>query len=75
MLSASYQLMWHLQSAARLLTGDILDLDLAGQGGTDFVLRETGADDVAALAEELQSVSARAAEVIDKALGRVPDRA
>ncbi|MGB5558239.1 MAG: glutamine-synthetase adenylyltransferase [Paracoccaceae bacterium] len=74
-LSASYQLMWHLQSAARLLTGDILDLDLAGRGGTDFVLRETGADDIAALAEELQSVSARAADVIDKALGRVPDRA
>ncbi len=74
-LSASYTLMWHLQAAARLLTGEVLDLDLAGQGGTDFVLRETGAESVTALARQLERVSRRAAKVIDKALGRAPDSA
>jgi glutamate-ammonia-ligase adenylyltransferase len=71
-LTASYRLMWRLQSSARLLTGDVLDLQLAGQGGADFVLRETGYSDVGTLAEALQSVSSQAASIIDKALGRVP---
>ncbi len=73
-LCESYDLMWSLQSAARLLTGDVLDLDLAGKGGTDFVLRETGAEDVPALADKLQTVSNLAGEVIDKALGRIPNK-
>lgn len=71
-LCTSYRLMWSLQSAARLLTGEALDLDLAGQGGTAFVLRETGAEDVAALSEALQSAAIDAAKVVDKALGRPP---
>ncbi len=71
-LTASYRLMWRLQSSARLLTGDVLDLQLAGQGGADFVLRETGYSDVGTLAEALQSVSSQAASIIDKTLGRVP---
>ncbi len=73
-LCDSYDLMWSLQSAARLLTGDVLDLDLAGEGGTNFVLRETAAKDVAALADQLQCLSGLAGEVIDKALGRMPIR-
>ncbi len=73
-LGTSYALMWSLQSAARLLTGDVLDLELAGQGGTDFVLRETGAPDIAALADRLQEVSQAAGIVIDNALGRKPSK-
>ena len=73
-LTGSYRLMWHLQASARLLTGDILDLELAGQGGTDFVLRETGFKDATALSDALLSVSAKAARIIDKALGSVPTK-
>jgi glutamate-ammonia-ligase adenylyltransferase len=71
-LLAAYRLMWQLQSAARLLAGDTLDLDLIGEGGRAFLLRETGADSAEDLIERLESVSARAGEVVDKALGRPP---
>ena len=73
-LEASYRLMWRLQAAARLLTGEVLDLDEVGQGGQDFLLRETGAPSVQALGEELQARAGRAAGVIEAALARVPGR-
>ncbi len=72
-LVGAHDLMWRLQSASRLLTGEALDLAAVGRGGTDFILRETGARDVAALAEELERRAAQAARVIDKALGSAPD--
>ena len=72
-LVAAHSLMSHLQSATRLLTSEELDLDLVGQGATDFLLRETGATDAADLAHRLAQAATGAAAVIDTALGTVPD--
>ncbi|MGR3660741.1 MAG: glutamine-synthetase adenylyltransferase, partial [Paracoccaceae bacterium] len=69
-LQRAYALMSHLQSATRLLTGEVLDLEAAGLGGTEFVLRETGTENVAALQAELLAQSRGAASVIKAALGR-----
>jgi len=74
-LQRSYALMWRLQSAARLLTGDVLDLAVVGQGGTDFLLRETVLPDVDALARELDLVSNLAGDIVDTALGSAPQTA
>jgi len=71
-LAVAYALMWRLQSAARLLSGEVLDLDVIGQGGTTFLLRETNMASVQALASELEAVSSSAGDVIERALGRMP---
>lgn len=71
-LLVSYRLMWQLQSAARLLAGETLDLDLIGEGGRAFLLRETGTQDTEELVARLEAVSDAAGQVIDKALGRPP---
>jgi [glutamine synthetase] adenylyltransferase / [glutamine synthetase]-adenylyl-L-tyrosine phosphorylase len=72
-LCATYALLWRLQSAARLLTGEVLDFAAIGQGGTRFVLRETGADNATALAAELERATDAAAGAIKTALGSAPD--
>ena len=64
--------MWRLQSGARLLTGKALDLDEIGQGGLDFLLRETGALNADDLAAQLVAASEQAAHVVDRALGSAP---
>ena len=71
----AYRLMWQLQSAARLLTGEVLDLEVIGEGGRDFLLRETAAASPAELADRLVDVSAAAEAVIKRALGSPPDLA
>ena len=71
-LAESYWLLWRLQSGARLLTGKALDLEDIGQGGLDFMLRETGALDGDDLAARLTAASAQAAKVVERALGRLP---
>ena len=72
-LVAAHALMSHLQSATRLLTSEELDLELVGQGATNFLMRETGATDAADLARRLAQAATGAAAVIDAALGSVPD--
>lgn len=74
-LEAAYALLSRLQSAARLLTGGTLDPDHLGQGGIEFLLRETGADSAASLGQDIESLAGRAAEVVSGALGRPPDLA
>lgn len=69
-LAETYRLMWRLQSAARLLSGDKLDPAAVGEGGRAFLLRSNGAVSMEALCEELQSRSAEAAAVIDAVLAR-----
>jgi len=71
-LLASYRLMWQLQSAARLLTGDVLNLNVLGEGGRAFLLRETATKDTDDLINRLETVSHAAGMVIDKALGSPP---
>ncbi|MGJ8584694.1 MAG: glutamine-synthetase adenylyltransferase [Marinosulfonomonas sp.] len=71
-LQQAYALMSNLQSATRLLCGEVLDFELVGVGGTDLILRETGADSVEALAGSMAELSQAAADVIGAALGRPP---
>jgi glutamate-ammonia-ligase adenylyltransferase len=62
-------LCWTVQSAAQLVVGGGLNMDKLGEGGLRFILRETGADDLAALAQHMADVSARASAVIDRLVG------
>ncbi len=71
-LQLAYDLLWKLQSAGRLLTGETLKTDDIGQGGVDFLLRETGAKNVKELVEMVQSATQSAADVIETAMGSVP---
>jgi glutamate-ammonia-ligase adenylyltransferase len=72
-LLAAHALVSRLRLATRLLTSEALDLDVVGQGATQFLLRETGATDAADLVAQLAGAAGTAAAVIDRALGSVPD--
>ncbi|MDE0969618.1 MAG: glutamine-synthetase adenylyltransferase [Octadecabacter sp.] len=62
-------LCWAVQSAVQLVVGGGLDKDKLGEGGLRFILRETGADNLAALSKQMADVSARASVVIDQLVG------
>ncbi|MFQ3184654.1 MAG: glutamate-ammonia-ligase adenylyltransferase [Octadecabacter sp.] len=62
-------LYWTVQSAAQLIVGGGLDKDKLGEGGLRFILRETGADDLATLSKKMADVAARASAVIDQLVG------
>lgn len=68
-LLGAASLCWTVQAAAQLVVGGGLDTDKLGEGGLRFILRETGADDLAALADRMADVSARASAVIDQLVG------
>jgi len=65
-------LFWQLQAAARLLTGGVLVPDDLGEGGRRFVLRETGAPDIAGLQAAMGAAAAAAGRVIDRILATPP---
>jgi glutamate-ammonia-ligase adenylyltransferase len=67
-LIAAYDLFWTLQIAARLVSEEALDPSRLGEGGCAFLLRLTGASDLAALQSELEANAARAAAIIDDVL-------
>jgi [glutamine synthetase] adenylyltransferase / [glutamine synthetase]-adenylyl-L-tyrosine phosphorylase len=67
-LGAAQALFWKLQAATRLLTDGPLDLAAVGQGGTAFLLRETGMADADALVATVTSLAAAAAAVADARL-------
>ena len=67
-LLRAYALCWQLGQVAKLLSDRPLDPDAIGAGGRTLLLRETGAEDIAALEETYRDVTARAAQVIDAAL-------
>ncbi len=71
-LAGAAALLWRLQTAARLLTEGALDPAQVGEGGRRFLLRETGAESLDALAERLARVSAEAAAAIARRLGGAP---
>ena len=70
LLVETYRLMWRLQSAARLLTGEKLDPEAIGAGGREFLRRSNGAVSMEALSEELRSRSEAAARAIAEILER-----
>ncbi len=67
-LQATYRLFWAVQAVTRLLTDRPLDPEEVGAGGCEVLLRETGAADLAALAEALARSRQDAAAVIERAL-------
>jgi glutamate-ammonia-ligase adenylyltransferase len=72
MLTDAYDQFWRVQAAARLLTGATLDMDDLGEGGRSFLLRQTGAESVEALAQDLAARAAAAAAIVNEALERAP---
>ena len=68
-LQQAYRFLWRLQAGGRLLTEGPLDMKAIGEGGRAFLLRETGASDIADLASRLASHVARAEAIIAAILG------
>ena len=64
-LVRAHDFLWRLYCCARLLTERPLDLETIGQGGQEFLLRETGCNDVAALCGRLDRLIEAAGEIID----------
>ncbi|WP_171126571.1 MULTISPECIES: glutamine-synthetase adenylyltransferase [unclassified Ruegeria] len=63
-LKECYDLCWSVQCAARLLSGKMIEADKIGQGGSDFLCRATGFEQVEQLQAELQQRYSSAAEII-----------
>ncbi|WP_439156269.1 glutamine-synthetase adenylyltransferase [Yoonia sp.] len=67
-VSAAAGLFWHLQAAARLLTGGPVDPDAFGEGGRRFLLRETGFETMDDLAVDMGRMAVAADRVISRKL-------
>ncbi|MGB3315532.1 MAG: glutamine-synthetase adenylyltransferase, partial [Albidovulum sp.] len=68
-LQEAYRYLWRLQAGGRLLTQSQLDIDVIGEGGQAFLLRETGASELDQMASRLEGHTARAASIIAQCLG------
>lgn len=73
-LNQCYNLYWSVQAAARLLSGQTLQLKDLGEGGAAFLCRSTGYDTLDALSTALETAYAAATTVIGSLLasGREP---
>ncbi|WP_292020424.1 glutamine-synthetase adenylyltransferase [Maritimibacter sp. UBA3975] len=71
-LNVAYATLRKVQSAAKLLTEDRLDLDAVGQGGRDFLYRTMEVDDAEGLAETVTGCTRRAHDAIEAILARRP---
>ncbi len=75
-LTETYDLLWQLQMASRLLADGPLDPDAIGEGGSALLLRLTGQPETECALEDLKARIARfaekAAEIIDACLDRRP---
>ncbi|EDM71240.1 glutamate-ammonia ligase adenylyltransferase [Roseobacter sp. AzwK-3b] len=67
-LLRAYGLFWRVLQASKLLSDRPLDPGRIGEGGTAFVLRETGHETLADLQADLEAAAHEAAQVIDRAL-------
>ena len=67
-LASIWRFLWRLHASGRLLTAKPLDMDEIGQGGQEFLLRESGVASVDGLARQLRDDCAEAACLIDAAL-------
>lgn len=71
-LDAAYRLCWKVQAVSKLLSDKPFDPGSMGEGGCAMMLRETGADSLAVLEQDLTALTARAGQVIDDVTGRMP---
>ncbi|MTH35775.1 glutamine-synthetase adenylyltransferase [Paracoccus limosus] len=67
-LATARRFLWSLQCAGRLLTEKPLDMESIGKGGQAFLLRETGADSLEALAARLAGAVEASGTVIEAAI-------
>ncbi|WP_171099655.1 glutamine-synthetase adenylyltransferase [Ruegeria sp. HKCCD7255] len=74
-LKDCYDLCWSVQCAARLLSGKTIEADKIGEGGTAFLCRATGFDDVEQLQEALQNSYTTAADIIGRVVEEGTDGA
>ncbi|WP_170572201.1 glutamine-synthetase adenylyltransferase [Ruegeria atlantica] len=74
-LKDCYDLFWSVQCAARLLSGKVIDADKIGEGGTAFLCRATGFEQVEQLQAALQEKYIAAADIIGRVIGRAKDAA
>ncbi|MBO9444763.1 glutamine-synthetase adenylyltransferase [Ruegeria sp. R14_0] len=63
-LKACYDLCWSVQCAARLLSGKVIEADKIGEGGSAFLCRATGFEQVEQLQGALQESYDTAAQII-----------
>ncbi|MCQ0971168.1 glutamine-synthetase adenylyltransferase [Paracoccus sp. TK19116] len=68
-LASARRFLWRLHASARLLTDRPLDMARIGLGGQEFLLRETGADTLAAMEEALETRVQDSAAIIDAEIG------
>ena len=74
-LRTAYDLFWQVQCAARLLSGKVIEADKIGQGGTAFLCRATGFEQVELLQAALQENYAAAAAIISAVIEEGRDAA
>ncbi|WP_037316206.1 [glutamate--ammonia-ligase] adenylyltransferase [Ruegeria halocynthiae] len=74
-LKGCYDLCWSVQCAARLLSGKVIEADKIGEGGTAFLCRATGFEQVEQLQAALQESYAIAADIIGCAVEEGRDAA
>ncbi|WP_136649338.1 glutamine-synthetase adenylyltransferase [Paracoccus aeridis] len=67
-VAQAWRFLWRLHCAARLLTEGRLDMEAAGRGGQEFLLRETGQDTLDGLAAALAAVVERSGRIVDEAV-------
>ena len=68
MLQTAYRFLWRLQAGGRLLSDRGLDMEAIGEGGRAFLLRETGASDLYAMASQLAAHGERAGAIVSRIL-------
>ena len=68
-LERAARLCWNLLQAAKLLSDRPLDPERIGEGGLQFVLRETGHERMAELRADLDAAAEAAGAAIDAGLG------
>ncbi|SPH18071.1 Bifunctional glutamine synthetase adenylyltransferase/adenylyl-removing enzyme [Defluviimonas aquaemixtae] len=73
-LQEAYRFLWRLQAGGRLLTERPLDMEAVGEGARAFLMRETGASELAGMASLLDSHADRAGAIIARSLA-LPDDA
>lgn len=69
-LTAAARFLWRVHASSRLLSEGALDFDVIGEGGQEFLLRETGCPDLACLLRRLDDHVSAAGAVIGAALPR-----
>ncbi|MFC3060225.1 [protein-PII] uridylyltransferase family protein [Paenirhodobacter populi] len=69
-LASAYRFLWRLQAGGRLLTDRPLDMEVIGEGGRAFLLREAGEETLDALRAHLDRTTVAVAEIVERALGQ-----